>query len=135
MRKAILCAIAICSICAGCLSVLRVPYPKHSDYSAEGVCTNRVWTSVRAEYRERHMEWRGWQTVFPTIQIRYVATRDSYFSDYPTEEDWARMSGEQKYHYRWCKRLVWIPLTILWLTAPFDAAWDVVCMPWDVLES
>ena len=115
--------------------MLRVPFPKRSDYSAEGVCTNRVWTSVRAEYRERHMEWRGWQTVFPTIQIRYVVTRRCYFSDYPTEKDWAKMRGEQKYHYKMGRRFAWMPLTILWLTSPLDAAWDVVCLPWDVLES
>lgn len=134
MRKTVLCAVLGVVFCAGCLSVLRVPFPRHSDYSDEGDCTNRVWTSLRTEYRKQHLEWRGWQTVFPTIQMRYVVTRQCYFSGYPTEKDWAKMSGEQKYYYKMGRRFAWMPLTIIWLTAPFDAAWDVLCMPWDVLE-
>ena len=107
--------------------------PSQERFSDEGVCTNRVWISLRSEFRSEHPDWRGWQTVFPTIQMRYVVTKEVYFKE-ETPEELANMTGEQKYKRKWSKRCAWFPLTILWLTSPLDAVWDIVCMPWDVCE-
>lgn len=115
--------------CTGCLSVVRVPFPEKEYFSDDGCCTNRVWTSCRAAYRSKHPDWRGWKTVFPTIQMRYIVTTKMY-----ADEDTSKMTGEELYNYKWRKRLGWVPLTIIWVTSPLDACWDIVCMPWDVLE-
>lgn len=132
MRRLI--ALALVAACTGCLSICRVPFPVKEYISDDGVCTNRVWGSLRRMYREKHPEWRGWQTVFPcSIQMRYFVTKQTYFDDL-TPEDIEALSGEQKYRRKWFKRLGWIPLTIIWLTSPLDAVWDIVCLPWDVLE-
>ena len=116
--------------CSGCLSVVRIPFPEKEYFSDDGICTNRTWTSGRAEYRKQNPHWRGWKTVFPTIQMRGYVTYTMYFE----KEDYSKLTGEQIYQRKWGKRLAWVPLTILWLTSPFDAFWDIVCMPWDVLE-
>ena len=131
MKKLI--ALSLVAACTGCLSICRIPMPSQERFSDEGVCTNRVWTSLRSEYRSKHPDWRGWRTVFPTIQMRYVATKEVYFKE-ETPEELANMTGEQKYKRKWSKRCAWFPLTILWLTSPLDAVWDIVCMPWDVCE-
>ena len=119
-------------ICTGCLSICRIPFPEKEYFSDEGVCTNRTWTSCRAMIRKTHPDYRGWKTVFPTIQMRGNVTYEMYFKE--EEADYSKLTGEQIHNRKWGKRLAWIPLTVLWLTSPFDAVWDIVCMPWDICE-
>ena len=116
--------------CSGCLSICRIPIPEKEYFSDDGICTNRTWTSLRKHYRQQNPEWRGWVTVFPTIQIRGDVTYEMYFK----EVDCSKLTGKQIYRRKWGKRLAWIPLTVLWLTSPLDACWDMVCMPWDICE-
>ena len=62
--------------------------------------------------------------------MRYHITYEMYFK----EEDYSKLTGEEIYKRKWRKRAGWIPLTVIWLTSPLDACWDIVCLPWDVLE-
>ena len=128
MKKVIIPIIAAV-LCTGCLSICRIPFPEHEDFSDDGCCTNRTWTSLRSHMREQYPDWRGWKTVFPTVQARGYMTYKMYFE----EEDLSDMTGEQLYRRKWGKRLGWIPLTVIWLTFPADACVDIVCLPFDVL--
>ena len=130
IMKHYLIVILLALTCTGCLSICRIPFPEKEYFSDEGVCTNRTWTSLRSHYRLQNPDYRGWKTVFPTIQMRYHITYEMYFK----EEDYSKLTGEEIYKRKWRKRAGWIPLTVIWLTSPLDACWDIVCLPWDVLE-
>lgn len=112
--------------CLGCLSAGRVPLPYATTYDGEG----RYWTSRRHYHRLQHPDWRGWKTVFPTVQMRAYITHKTYF----TEEDCSAMDAEELESRKMGKWLAWLPLTGLWLTTPLDAAIDAVCLPWDAME-
>lgn len=116
--------------CVGCLSVGRIPFPYAATYDSEGRCTSRGWTSLRLHYRQQNPDWRGWETVFPTVQARAYITYKMYFK----EEDCSFLTYEELEERKMGKWLGWIPLTGLWLTTPVDAAFDLVCLPWDVME-
>lgn len=128
--KHILSAILLIITCSGCMSVCRIPFPEKEYFSDDGICTNRTWTSARAAYRQQNPDWRGWKTVFPTIQMRGYITYKVYFE----KEDCSKLTGEEIYYRKRQKWVAWAPLTIVWLTSPFDACWDIVCMPCDVFE-
>ena len=129
--KRTLAALSMAAVfCSGCLSVCRIPMPGKELYSDEGVCTNRVWTSLRAVVRRKHPEWRGWKASFPTVQARWLATKKTYFE----KVDYSKLTHRQRHDLKWGKRLGWIWLSALWATAPLDLPCDIVCLPWDVYE-
>lgn len=107
----------------GCLNVVRVPIPTKSLYSDEGTCTNRTWAvPLREIQKERKEIWN----VYPTIGMRWWATYSVYGK--PINEN---LKGEALYNAKMAKRFGWIPLTILWLTSPFDAVIDTIALPFD----
>lgn len=116
MRRLFL--IALFALAAsGCLSVVRIPL-ENSEYSDEGECTNRVWTTV--------FDKRPDLRVFPTVKMRCIVTA-GYFEPIPSET-----KGRDLYQARQFKRWGWLPLAVVWATAPVDAAVDVVFLPYDI---
>lgn len=69
MKKLIvpLCAVVF----TGCLSVMRVPFPHHEEYSDDGVCTNRQWAVGMDDPGFREKCW----PVYPTVWMRCYATK------------------------------------------------------------
>lgn len=108
----------------GCLNVVRVPTPTKSFFSDDGVCTNRTWTApLRCIQADHNEMW----SIYPTIYIRLSATCGVYGK--PINEN---LKGEELYNAKMAKRFGWIPLTILWLTSPFDAVIDTIALPFDL---
>jgi uncharacterized protein YceK len=105
---------------SGCLSILRVPFPAHSKYSDEGVCTNRVWSSP--------LDAMPALRVYPTIKLRCKATAGWWA---PIRPD---LKGRDLWEARQFKRWAWIPLCVLWLTSPVDAVVDTLFLPCDMLS-
>lgn len=112
----------------GCLSVIRLPCEKDVMYSDEGEVTNRVWTTFRQDLAKNpHL--RG---LYPTVKMRWYCTKQVYFNDkFYFDEHGEPLKGEKLYRAKMSKRWCWLPLTLIWLTSPFDAAIDTICIPWD----
>ena len=104
-------------IFGGCLSVVRIPlcYEKVSD---EGEVTNRVWTSFCDDVPGMR--------VYPTVKMRCRVTAE-WLKPIPPEA-----KGRRLREMRMFKHWGWIPLGIVWITAPFDAAIDTAFLPWDL---
>ena len=109
-------SVALTLLC-GCLSVVRIPlcYEKVSD---EGEVTNRVWTSFCDEVPGMR--------VYPTVKMRCRVTAERWA---PIPAD---LKGEKLRDARMFKCWGWIPLSVIWLTAPVDAAIDTVFLPYDL---
>ena len=123
MRR-LLALLSVTLVC-GCLSIVRVPFPANELYSDDGVCTNRTWVC----FYDGHPEWR----VYPTIKMRCYATWQVYFDDsFYLDRDGNPLKGEKLYQARMTRRWCWLPLTVMWLTSPIDAAVDTVFLPWDL---
>ena len=123
--------LAVCSLVSGCLSVIRFPCeePGKTRYSDEGVCTNRVLTTFISDIRKKNPQLRG---LYPTVKMRWMATQKIYFDDKYYFDNYGRpLKGEELYKARNSRYFAWIPLTIMWITTPFDAAIDTLCIPWD----
>ena len=103
---------------SGCLSVVRIPMPRQERYSEEGECTNRVWRSLFDDVPGL--------LVYPTVKMRWKATT-AVVKPIPEE-----LKGEKLYKARMTRRWGWIPLCVLWLTFPVDAAIDTVFLPLDI---
>ena len=116
----LLCVI-LAVVFTGCISVARIPFPHHEQYSDDGVCTNRQWSVLMDDPGFRRKCW----PVYPTVYMRCYATRVTF-----SPIDYTK-TGEDLYrekHKRWAA----IPLTILWLTSPLDAVVDTVFIPFDL---
>ena len=111
------------AVCAGCLSVGRIPFPHHEKYSDDGVCTNRQWSVLMDEPGFRKECW----PVYPTIYMRCYATKMVFSPIDYTKTGEALYKEKHKY---WAA----IPLTILWLTSPLDAVVDTVFLPFDLCK-
>ena len=126
------CMAGVMALAGGCLSAIRLPCedPRFTKYSDEGECTNRVWkTFISDRWRKENSPLRG---LYPTVKIRWHATRQVYFNDrYYFDKRGEPLMGEELYRARMTKAWYWLPLTVVWLTSPFDAAMDTVCIPWD----
>jgi uncharacterized protein YceK len=123
--------LAVCAVVSGCLSVIRLPCdePGKTKYSDEGVCTNRVWTTFISDIRKKNPQLRG---LYPTVKMRWMATQKIYFDDKYYFDNYGKpLKGEDLYKARTSRYFAWIPLTIMWITTPFDAAIDTLCIPWD----
>ena len=123
--------LAVCVVVSGCLSVIRLPCdePGKTKYSDEGVCTNRVWTTFISDIRKKNPQLRG---LYPTVKMRWMATQKIYFDDKYYFDNYGKpLKGEDLYKARTSRYFAWIPLTIMWITTPFDAAIDTLCIPWD----
>ena len=109
-------SVALTLLC-GCLSVVRIPlcYEKVSD---EGEVTNRVWTSFCDEVPGMR--------VYPTVKMRCRATAE-WLKPIPDD-----VKGREFRQMRTFKRWGWIPLSVIWITAPLDAAIDTAFLPWDL---
>lgn len=120
MKKLIV-ALTFAITLTGCLSVCRIPFPKHEEYSADGVCTNRQWSAVMDDPGFRERCWK----IYPTIFVRCYATKMIF-----SPIDYTK-TGEDLYKE---KNKYWlaIPLTVLWLTAPFDALIDTMFLWHDI---
>ena len=71
--------------------------------------------------------------IYPTLKMRYIVTQKIYFDDdYYLDEDGRPCKGKKLYQRKWGRRTTWLPLTIVWLTSPFDALVDTVFIPWDL---
>ena len=116
MKKSFILFIISLSLC-GCLSIVRIPFPMHEKYSDDGVCTNRVWEG----FLDNLPEYR----IYTTVKMRCHVTHEMLK---PIPEDW---KGKKLHNARMVKHWGWIPLTFIWLTAPFDAALDTFFLPWD----
>ena len=110
----VLCA----ALLSGCLSAVRIPFC-HATYSDDGVCTNRVWYSFLSDLPQYR--------VYPTIKMRCHAMAEWWKPIDPAAK------GETLYKQRMFKRWGWIPLGVIWLTSPLDAAVDTVFLPYDIL--
>ena len=119
--KVLLTACAISLLAGGCLSIVRVPFPAHEEYSDEGACTNRVWTCLFDERPDLR--------VYPTIKMRCCVTAE-WWKPIPPD-----IKGEKLYKARQFKRWGRIPLGLIWLTAPVDAAVDTVLLPYDLIRT
>ena len=122
MSKAIriLVAFVSASVLCGCLQVVRVPLPLNK-YSEDGSVTNRTWTSI--------FDKRPDLRVFPTVKMRCMVTA-AYFD--PIDP---KLKGRDLYEARRFKRIAWMPLAVVWATAPFDAVVDVLFLPYDIYAS
>ena len=123
--------LAVCVVVSGCLSVIRLPCdePGKTKYSDEGVCTNRVWTTFISDIRKKNPQLSG---LYPTVKMRWMATQKIYFDDKYYFDNYGKpLKGEDLYKARTSRYFAWIPLTIMWITTPFDAAIDTLCIPWD----
>lgn len=109
-------AMFACLLLCGCLQVVRTPIPIDK-YADDGSVTNRTWTCL---FDKRHD-----LRVFPTVKMRCAVT-GAYFM--PIDPS---LKGRDLYNAIWFKRLGWIPLTLIWATSPFDAAGDIVLLPYD----
>lgn len=121
-------ALALAALC-GCFSIARIPTPKQEWYDDDGNCTNRVWESCMRDLQRKCNRY-GWGAAFPTVQMRVHATKMMYFD--PPSKPYEEMTGEEKHREKMCKWFGWIPLTVIWITAPLDAAVDLVALPFDV---
>lgn len=123
--------LVVCVAVSGCLSVIRFPceVPGETKYSDEGECTNRVWTTFITDIRKKNTDLRG---LYPTVKMRWMATEKIYFDEgYYFDRDGNPLKGEKLYKARNSRYFAWIPLTIIWITTPFDAVIDTLCIPWD----
>lgn len=109
----------------GCLSVIRIPFPVHQDFSDDGVCTNRVYETPLRKIQRSKSDY-VWK-IYPTIGMRYYSTYCIYGN--PIDEN---LKGEKLYNAKMAKRFGWIPLTVMWLTSPFDAIIDTIAVPFDL---
>ena len=105
------------SLMSGCLSVVRIPLC-NEQVSDEGEVTNRVWTSFCDKVPGMR--------VYPTVKMRCRVTAE-WLKPIPAD-----LKGEKLRDARMFKCCGWIPLSVVWLTAPFDAAIDTVFLPYDL---
>ena len=118
--RKIFCALALAMIAGllcGCLSVVRIPLC-NEQVSGEGEVTNRVWTSFCDKVPGMR--------VYPTFKMRCRVTAE-WLKPIPLEA-----KGKRLREMRMFKHWGWIPLGMIWLTAPFDAAIDTAFLPWDL---
>jgi hypothetical protein len=117
-------------ICGGCLSIGRVPFATHAQYSDDGVRTNCTYTTFIENMNERGIL----NGVYPTIQMRYIVTKKSpYFDDdFYLDKDGKPVKGETLYYRKQAKYWIWFPLTVIWLTSPLDGIVDTIAIPWDI---
>lgn len=109
--------IAVLTLLCGCLSVVRIPLC-NEQVSDEGEVTNRVWTSFCDEV--------PWMRVYPTVKMRCRVTAE-WLKPIPPEA-----KGKRLREMRMFKHWGWIPLGVIWLTAPFDSAIDTAFLPLDL---
>lgn len=110
-------AISVLTLLCGCFSVVRIPLC-HEHVSDEGEVTNRVWYSFCDDVKGMR--------VYPTVKMRCRITAE-WWAPIPAD-----LKGEKLRDARMFKRWGWIPLGVVWLTAPFDAAIDTVFLPYDL---
>ena len=110
-------AALLMALACGCLSVVRIPLPR-KEYSDEGYVTNTVWTSFCDEVKGM----RG----YPTIKMRCCVTAE-WWRPIPAD-----LKCEELHDARMFKRWGWIPLSVIWLTAPLDACADTIFLPYDL---
>lgn len=101
----------------GCFSVVRIPncYEQVDD---EGEVTNRVWSCFCDDVPGMR--------VYPTVKMRCRITAE-WWKPIPPD-----VKGKQLRQAKAFKHWGWIPLSVIWLTAPFDAAIDTVFLPYDI---
>ena len=109
--------IAALTLFSGCLSVVRIPLCREW-VSDEGEVTNRVWTSFCDDVPGMR--------VFPTVKMRYRVTAE-WLKPIPPEA-----KGKRLREMRMLKHWGWIPLGVIWFTAPFDMVTDTVFLPYDL---
>ena len=110
-------SISVLTLLCGCLSVVRIPLC-NEQVSDEGEVTNRVWTSFCDKVPGMR--------VYPTVKMRCRVTAE-WLKPIPPEA-----KGERLREMRMFKCWGWIPLSVIWLTAPVDAAIDTVFLPYDL---
>lgn len=110
-------AVALVMLACGCLSVVRIPLC-NEQVSDEGEVTNRVWTSFCDEVPGMR--------VYPTVKMRCRVTAE-WLKPIPPDA-----KGKRLHQMRMFKHWGWIPLGVVWMTAPFDAAIDTVFLPYDL---
>ena len=133
MHVKVLVAIAMGALLSGCFSVVRFPCEdlRYTKYSYEGECTNRVYTTFLNDIR-RKPGGCPLGGLYPTFKMRVYVTKEIYFSDnYYLDDDGKPLTGERLYKRKWGRRTAWFPLAVIWLTTPFDAVVDTICIPWD----
>lgn len=118
MKKAnaIFASLSAALIC-GCLSIVRMPLCSEK-VSDEGEVTNRVWHSFCDDVPGMR--------IYPTVKIRCKVTSE-LIKPIPEEA-----KGADLRRMRLFKRYGWIPLSIMWITSPVDAAIDTLFLPWDI---
>ena len=104
----------------GCLSVVRIPFPVHEDYSEEGFITNRIWSSFCDDVPGMR--------VYPTVKMRCRVTEE-WLKPIPPEA-----KGKRLHDMMMFKRWGWIPLTFIWATSPVDASVDTLFLPYDIYK-
>lgn len=102
----------------GCLSVVRIPLPLEQ-YDCEGNVTNRVWVSFCDDVNGMR--------VYPTVKMRIMVTYSVYFK--PIPEDLPENKRVEIVRSRY---IAWLPLLVIWITAPVDAAVDTMFLPYDI---
>lgn len=110
----------LCATLCGCLSVVRIPLC-NEQVSDDGEVTNRVWTSLLDEVPGMR--------VYPTVKMRCRVTAE-WLKPIPPEA-----KGKRLREMRMFKHWGWIPLGVIWLTAPFDAAVDTLFVPFDICRT
>ena len=104
-------------LACGCLSVVRIPLC-HEYVSDEGVVTNRVWYSFCDDVKGMR--------IYPTIKMRCRITA-KWLEPIPAD-----LKGEELRDVRRFRRWGWIPISVIWLTAPLDACIDTIFLPYDM---
>lgn len=124
MKSKIIAILSVVFILSGCFSIVRMPSIEREDFSDDGYCTNRVWgASIIKQIGKKEKSVAG---IYPTIKMRWICTKKMYF-----EQDEEKLTGEQLYNRRMGRYFGWIPLTIIWITSPFDGAIDTLMIPFD----
>ena len=133
-------AIGMCAaslvLFSGCFWVCRIPFPEKEQFSDDGECTNRVWTTI-VKGMDKHGSWTNW-TVYPLIGMRvYMTGKLGEHDDIPLEELKDRfpdkhLTGRDLYNIKWQRRFRWGQYGLLWLGSPIDAVVDTVMLPFDL---
>ena len=93
----------MCVAISGCLTPIRFWMP-HGPVGASG----------RGADGKLHSVTNTWHC-YPTVWMRVKVT-EAQFDENNTKRHWAN----------------WIPITVIWLTVPLDAAIDTILLPYDV---
>jgi len=124
MKSKLLVIVSLAMLLCGCLSIVRMPSIEREDFSDDGYCTNRVWgASMIKQIGKKEPSVAG---IYPTIKMRWVVTKKMYF-----EDDEENLTGKKLYERRMGRCFGWIPLSIIWITFPIDAAVDTIMIPFD----